>query len=106
VTGDALGVQRACQAAVHNVELRLVVHPKDVEPICNRQGTASLSDAAGVAGVVGQMVLDVGDGLAGAILAKGTRVVDVVGAYHASRGRGARPVHRHDERVHLCVGGD
>ena len=54
--------------------------------------------------VEGQMVLDIGDTLAEAILAECTGVVDVEGADEAGRGRGPGAVHGHDERVHVCVG--
>ena len=105
VTGDALGVQRAHQAAVYNVELGCVVLPGDVESMCSRKGISPLSDPARVVGVVGQMVLDIGDALAEAILAKVARVVDVESADDAGGGRGPGAVHGQDERVHVCVGG-
>jgi hypothetical protein len=46
-----LGVQRAHQAAVYNVEPRGILLPQDVESMCSRQGNASLRDTAGMVGV-------------------------------------------------------
>ena len=104
VAGDALGVQRAHEASVYHIKLRGIVLPQDEESMCNRKGTSSLRDPACVVGVVGQMVLYIGDVLAEAILAKASWVVDVKGADDAGRGRGPGAVHGHDERVHVCVG--
>jgi hypothetical protein len=88
---------------VYDIELRRVVLPEGGESMCNQKGTSVLGDASQVVGVEGQMVLDIGDILAEAILAELTGVVDVHRTDEACRGRGPRAVHGHDKRVHVCV---
>jgi hypothetical protein len=88
VTGDALGIKRANEAAVKKVELKRIVLPQDMESVRSRHGNASLSYPSGMIDVVDQVVVDISDVLAEPILAKLSWVVDVQGADHASAGRG------------------